>query len=143
MLFSASEPFLHSCVEKNNVKKLFQASLPNPNIFLTFIYLPSCFYSDFQPCPLRDLSDWALVSTCHTLSFCFILTFQDAFIANDRRLYGSFSKQCSVRNINDRKCLLMAKQQTVGNSGLLIKTCYSLIILFHLFNYFGKYCRKM
>jgi len=48
-----------------------------------------------------------------------------------------------MRNIKDVKCLLKAKQQTVGNSGLLTETCYNFIIVFHLFNYFGEYFRKM
>lgn len=40
--------FLHSCTEKENIKNLFQTSPPNPNIFLTFIYLTSWLYSDTQ-----------------------------------------------------------------------------------------------
>lgn len=36
IFFSTSETFLQSCAGKNNFKKLFHPSLPNPSVFLTF-----------------------------------------------------------------------------------------------------------
>lgn len=49
IFFSASETFLHSCAEKNNVKKLFHPSLPNPSIFLTLYACQEVFMLIFSP----------------------------------------------------------------------------------------------